>query len=56
MSQQLMDFEETKRYLKLTKSTFYRLLQNNQIPASKIGRQWRFKKGIPGQEGVLPWR
>jgi excisionase family DNA binding protein len=44
MSQQLMDFEEVKRYLKLTKSTFYRLLQNNQIPASKIGRQWRFKK------------
>jgi excisionase family DNA binding protein len=39
-----MDFEEAKRYLKLTKSTFYRLLQSNQIPASKIGRQWRFKK------------
>lgn len=44
MPHRLMDFEEAKEYLKLAKSTFYRLLESGQIPASKVGRQWRFKK------------
>lgn len=39
-----MDFKEAKRYLKTSRATLYRLIQNKTIPAFKMGRQWRFKK------------
>ncbi len=40
----LMDFNEVKKYLKISRATLYKLLHEKKIPAFKIGGQWRFKK------------
>ena len=40
----LMTLEEVADYLRVTRKTIYRLLGRSQIPASKVGRQWRFNK------------
>lgn len=39
---ELMTAEETCRYLKITSRTLYRYLRNRQIPAFKLGKEWRF--------------
>ena len=39
-----MTLEEVADYLRVTKKTIYRLLRQGKIPATKVGRQWRFKK------------
>ena len=39
---ELMTAMETCRYLKITQRTLYRYLQNRQIPAFKLGKEWRF--------------
>ena len=41
---EVLTFEETRKYLKLSKSKLYQLVQKRKIPASKIGRIWRFRK------------
>ena len=38
----LMTVEEVARYLRVTEKTIYRLLERGSIPATKVGRQWRF--------------
>jgi excisionase family DNA binding protein len=43
---QLMTVEEVANYLRVTKKTIYRLLRQGRIPATKIGRQWRFNKTL----------
>ena len=40
----LMTIEEVASYFKTSKYTIYRLIQRKEIPASKIGNQWRFKR------------
>jgi len=44
MDSEVFTFEEAKGYLKVSSSTLYRLVQNKKIPASKVGRSWRFRK------------
>jgi excisionase family DNA binding protein len=39
---ELMTVMETCRYLKITPRTLYRYLQSRQIPAFKLGKEWRF--------------
>lgn len=39
---QLMTLPEVASYLRVTKKTVYRLLKRGRIPATKIGRNWRF--------------
>lgn len=39
---ELMTVAETCRYLKITTRTLYRYIQNRQIPAFKLGKEWRF--------------
>lgn len=41
---ELMTVKELARYLRVTKKTIYRLLKWSKIPATKIGRQWRFDR------------
>ena len=41
---EILTFEEVRRYLKLSKSKLYEYVQKKRIPAYKIGRTWRFKK------------
>jgi len=38
----LMTVEEVADYLRVTEKTIYRLLNRGSIPATKVGRQWRF--------------
>ena len=40
----LMNFKDTKKYLKTSRATLSRLIQAKTIPATKMGRQWRFTK------------
>ena len=35
---------EISDYLKIPKSTIYKLVREGKIPAQKIGRHWRFRK------------
>jgi excisionase family DNA binding protein len=37
-----MTAEETCHYLKITPRTLYRYLRSRQIPAFKLGKEWRF--------------
>ena len=38
----LMTVGEVADYLRVTEKTIYRLLERGRIPATKVGRQWRF--------------
>ena len=37
--------EELHSYLKIPKPTLYVLAQGGRIPAAKVGKHWRFRKG-----------
>lgn len=43
---QIMTPKEAAKYLGFHLVTVYRLLKKSEIPATKIGGQWRFKKDI----------
>ena len=38
--------EDAAGYLAIPVRTLYRLAQRGQVPASKVGRTWRFKRSI----------
>ena len=39
---ELMTATETCRYLKITPRTLYRYLGRHELPAFKLGKEWRF--------------
>jgi len=41
---QVMTLDELSVYLKIPKSTLYKLVQEGRIPGQKLGKQWRFGK------------
>ena len=41
----VLTIEELAAYLKIPKSTLYKLVREGRIPSQKIGRHWRFRKG-----------
>ena len=41
----VLTIEELAVYLKIPKSTLYKLVREGKIPSQKIGRHWRFRKG-----------
>jgi excisionase family DNA binding protein len=45
-NKQIMDIKELSKYLGIGKSKIYNLIRTKKIPASKIGRQYRFSKDI----------
>ena len=47
---QVMTLEELALYLKLPKSTLYKLVQDGRIPGQKLGKQWRF-----GKQAIDQW-
>ena len=49
-SDQVMTLEELALYLKLPKSTLYKLVQDGRIPGQKLGKQWRF-----GKQAIDQW-
>ncbi len=43
---QIMDIRELSEYLGIGKSKIYSLIRQKKIPASRIGRQYRFSKEV----------
>ena len=39
-----MTLQEVAEYLQLSKDRIYRLAQSGNIPASKVGNRWRFRR------------
>jgi len=42
---EVLTITELAAYLKIPKSTLYKLVREGRIPSQKIGRHWRFRKG-----------
>lgn len=40
---EIMTVKECAKYLKMSPSTIYKLAQDRKMPATKVGRQWRFR-------------
>jgi excisionase family DNA binding protein len=54
-----LNLDDLARYLKVPKSTLYRLAQKNALPGHKVGRTWRFDRDevdqwIKSHRDVLP--
>jgi excisionase family DNA binding protein len=43
---EVMTLKQVAIYLQLDVTTIYRLAQSHRIPATKIGRVWRFRKDL----------
>ena len=39
-----LTMDEVLGYLKVTSRTIYRLIRNGDLPAMRVGRQWRFRR------------
>lgn len=39
-----LTLEKLSEYLKLSRAKLYRMAQEGEVPASKIGSQWRFDR------------
>lgn len=46
LNKEIMDVKELSKYLGIGKSKIYQLIREKKIPASKIGRQYRFSKSV----------
>jgi excisionase family DNA binding protein len=40
----VLTIEELSVYLKIPKSTLYKLVREGRVPSQKVGRHWRFRK------------
>jgi len=40
----ILTIDELAAYLKVAKSTLYKLCQEGKVPGQKVGRHWRFRK------------
>lgn len=40
----ILTVDELASYLKVPKSTVYKLAQEGRVPAQKVGKHWRFSK------------
>ncbi len=40
----VLTIEELSTYLKIPRSTLYKLVREGRIPSQKVGRHWRFRK------------
>ena len=49
-SDEVMTIGELAGYLKVSKSTLYKLAQEGSLPGQKVGKHWRFHK-----EAVDAW-
>ena len=41
---EVLTIGELAAYLKIPKSTLYKLAREGKVPANKVGRHWRFQK------------
>ena len=40
----IMTIQDLSTYLKISRSTLYKLAQEGALPGTKVGRHWRFHK------------
>ena len=40
----VLTIKELSVYLKISKSTLYKLVREGKVPSQKVGRHWRFRK------------
>ena len=57
MASEILTVKDVCRYLKIPRSTLYKLSRDNKIPAFRVGKHWRFKKEkieewVEKQEGI----
>jgi len=45
----VLTIDELAAYLKVSKSTLYKLAQNGDLPGQKVGKHWRFRRDIIDQ-------
>ena len=45
----ILTIAELSEYLKIPKSTLYKLVREGKIPSHKIGKHWRFHKDVIDQ-------
>ena len=55
----LLTLAEAATILKISKRTLHRMIQHRQIPAFKVGGQWRilesrFQEWVQGEENSVP--
>ena len=43
---EIMTAQEVAQYLRLSTATVYKLAQAGKIPATRVGRAWRFKREL----------
>lgn len=41
---EVMTISETCKYLRIPRSSLYKLAQEGRIPCQKVGRHWRFRR------------
>lgn len=41
---EVFDIDQLSRYLRVPKSTLYKLAGEGKIPSHKVGRHWRFRR------------
>ena len=41
---EVLTIEELAEYLKISKSTLYKLVREGSVPCQKVGKHWRFHK------------
>jgi excisionase family DNA binding protein len=49
-SDEILTIDDLSEYLKVSKSTLYKLAQEGILPGSKVGKHWRFHK-----DTVVEW-
>jgi excisionase family DNA binding protein len=45
----VLTIEELAVYLKISKSSLYKLAQKGEVPGQKVGKHWRFRRDIIDQ-------
>lgn len=50
MVEKLLNFNQAKEFLNTSKTTLYNLITAKEVPAVKVGGQWRFRK-----ERLIAW-
>jgi excisionase family DNA binding protein len=43
---EIMTVEDVAKYLKVKPQTVYKWAQDGQIPGTKLGKEWRFRRSI----------
>ncbi|MFW6147248.1 MAG: helix-turn-helix domain-containing protein [Thermodesulfobacteriota bacterium] len=43
---EVLNADEVSSWLRIPKSTLYKLCSNGQIPCAKIGKHWRFDRAM----------